>query len=414
LVEKYTLNNGIRVICDDLNFFKTFSMGFWIKIGSLYETPSTNGYTHLLEHMLFKGTQKRSYSDISMEIDSVGGFLNAFTERENTCFYVNVMTHHLDLGVDILWDMITNSTIDESELEKEKMVVIEEIKMTEDTPEELVHDLFFANLWKTNPLGFPILGNIKNIKNANRHSVMKFFKDYYSSHNLIISLAGNFDKKELLKQIDKFTFIENGEMNHPTIPIPNANYEKMFKVKKLEQVYFIMAYNTFSRHDPRKYILYLLNNILGGGSSSRLFLEIRERLGLCYSIFSFHNLYNDCGFLGITSSTSLENYPFVIESILKEIEKLIHNGVLKDELERSKEQMKGNITFQQENLESRMNRNAKNELNYHRHIPNEEVIAELEKVTINEINNLINEIFKSKNISFCSIGPKKHAKILTF
>lgn len=414
MIEKHRLDNGITVICDHEDFFKTFSLGFWIKAGSIHENKNNNGYTHLLEHMLFKGTRKRSYLDISNQIDAAGGHLNAFTERENTCFYVHLMSQHQELGVDILCDMVSNSVIDAQELEKEKMVVIEEIKMYDDTPEELIHDLFTAHIWKNHPLGYPILGPINNIQNANRNNVFSFFQQFYNPENMVVSISGNFNKKELLKQLEQLQFHHTTKDFKYTIPEKfETNFTSACTAKELEQIHFIFGFPAYSRKNPARYALFLLNNILGGGSSSRLFLEVREKLGMAYSIYSFHSLYQDGGILGISSSTSLENYKQVLETISSEIQELINKGITDLELRRAKEQLKGGIAFSRENLESRMNRNAKYEINYNRHLPYEEIIDNIEKVKLNEVNEMIINIFKPEIFAYYSLGPKEHSDIFS-
>lgn len=415
MIEKHRLDNGITVICDQEDFFKTFSLGFWVKAGSIYENSTNNGYTHLIEHMLFKGTQKRSYQDISNEIDAAGGQMNAFTERENTCFYVHLMSQHQQLGVDVLWDMISNSVMDADELEKEKMVIVEEIKMYDDTPEELVHDLFTAHLWKDHPLGYPILGPIENIENADRDKVISFFHQFYKPENIVVSISGNFDKKDLLSQIEKLPFhnIANGGSKSPENKELNTNYSSACTSKDLEQVHFIFGFPAFSRSNPDRYALFLLNNILGGGSSSRLFLEVREKLGLAYSIYSYHSLYQDGGILGISSSTSLENYKVVLETISLEIQKILNDGIHEAELSRAKEQLKGGVAFSRENLESRMNRNAKYELNYNRYISYEEIVNKIDSVSLGDINELFEKIFKPEVFAFYSLGPKDHSNIFS-
>ncbi len=413
MIEKYVLDNGIEVICDHVDFFQTFSLGFWIRIGSIYENKFNNGYTHLLEHMLFKGTKKRSYLDISKEIDGVGGYINAFTEREYTCFYVSLASHHLDLGTEILWDMLTNSTIDKEELDKEKMVIVEEIKMYEDVPEELVIDLLFASMWKNNSLGFPILGNIQNIQHVNRNELLDFYAKYYSSNNIVVSITGNFDKKRVLKQLESFSFKKAAKNGYKSDPI-QVDLKKSYMIKDLEQIHFQFGFQAINRVDDNRYALHLLHLILGGGSSSRLFLEIREKLGLCYSIYSFFKLFEKDGVLGIGSSTSLENYNLVIEAVYKEIEKLIDNGITEEELYLAKEQFKGNVIFGQENLEARMNRNAKCELNYGRNISYDETFAKINNVTLADVNKLIADILKVDSYSFYSLGPAEHTKMHPF
>lgn len=407
MVEKFVLDNGIEVICDKLDFFQTFSMGFWVRIGSIFESESTNGYTHLLEHMLFKGTEKRNYLDISIEIDQVGGYINAFTEQENTCFYVNLTKEYLNLGVDILSDMITNSKLDENELEKEKQVAIEELKMYEDSPDELISDLFYKNLWKNHPLGRPIIGNISNIQNATRDKLTYFLKNFYTSNNLVISISGNFDQKQLLKELESIPFSTGKKNCYPQEPLV-ANLKSGHHVKDLEQVYFHFGFQALNRHHPKRYVGSLLNLILGGGSSSRLFLEIREKLGLCYSIYSFYRLFEDNGVLAVGSSTSVDNYKSVLQVTMNEIEKLNKHGITGEELNRAKEQVKGNIIFGQENLESRMNRNAKSYIYYNRTLSKEEIFAEIDKITVTDVNDLINDTLHLDNYSFFSLGPDEH------
>ncbi len=409
----YVLDNGLTVICDKIDFFKTFSMGFWISVGSKYEDQSTNGYTHLLEHMLFKGTHKRSYFDISHEIEGAGGYINAFTEREHTCFYVNMMKHHLEIGSDVLWDMISNSTLDKIELDKEKSVVIEEIKMYEDNPDELIYDLFYQHIWKDHPLGYPILGTETNIENVTKDKLLDFYKFHYKPENIIISVSGNINEQNLLSYLKKQSIncTNQNSLYHETpvkYQLTTGN-----QIKQLEQVYFVYGYQTIGYDDDSRYTLYILNNILGNGSSSRLFHEVREKQGLCYSIYSFHYLQKNNGILGISSSCSINNFKKVIDTVANVIQNLLDHGVTQEEVDRAKEQIKGNLTFSQENLESRMIKNARNYLNYNKIIPYDEVISKINMISLQNINELIYDLFHNKNKSFYSLGPKKHLNMIT-
>ncbi len=403
MIEKYVLDNGIHVICDEVSFYKTFSLGFWVGVGSIYEDDLTNGYTHFLEHVLFKGTKTRSYLDISKEIDCVGGYINAFTEHESTCFYVNMMTKYTKLGINVLWDIITNPTIESNELEKEKMVVLEEINMYEDSSEDLVTDLFLASTWKGHPMGYPILGNKDNIDKIDRYSIIDFYKKHYSSDNITISISGNFDKKVFIKEIECLSFrIGEKAFYKPKLIEPNFGMD--YKYKELLQLYFNLGFKAFNRHNSKRYVLYLLTILLGGGSSSRLFVEVREKLGLCYSIYSYHKLFEEDGLIAIASSTSEDKYIRVLEVIWQEIDKLCKYGITEEELNLAKEQFIGNIIFEQESLEFRMIRNAKYEIKYGYQLPYEEAILNIKKVKVDDVNNIINELFKVESCSMFSLG----------
>ncbi|MBI3803185.1 MAG: insulinase family protein [Nitrospirae bacterium] len=405
MVRKLVLDNGIRIVAEKMSSVKSVSIGLWVNVGSRDEETHEHGISHFLEHMFFKGTENRSAKEIAREIDAIGGELNAFTSRETTTFYAKVLDDHLSKAVDILSDNFHSSTFDPREIDKEKQVVVEEIKMVEDDPEDLVHDLYTKDVWKGNPLGRPILGTIETITGMTRKKILRFLKRTYDPKQIVISVAGHFDLDPLMKILEKsFGGYRAEEVDlHPRIA-PQITPHFQVKKRNLEQVHLCIGTQGLPHRHPDRYALYVLNTILGGSVSSRLFQEVRERRGMAYSIYSYPSSYQDGGLFTIYAGTGPQNAPKVISLILKEFKKLKEKGVEAGELDQAKNHIKGSLMLSMESTSSRMSKLAKDELYFGRHFSLEEVVREINKVSLEQVQGLAKSLFDSKYLSLTALG----------
>jgi predicted Zn-dependent peptidase len=313
MIKKHTLDNGIRIVMEKIDYVRSASIGIWVNVGSNNENEETNGLSHFIEHMLFKGTKNRKANEIAEEIDSIGGQLNAFTSKECTCFYVKVLDENIKEAVDILSDMFFNPLFSQEEIDKEISVVIEEIKMYEDSPEDLVHDKLSEIIFNDSPMAYNILGTEKNLRTFTKEKVKRFMNENYSPSNTVISIAGNFDEEEFISRIEeKFKDWVNKAAENVHI---ESNYQrKVVGINKdLEQVHMCIGNKTFGRHDNNYHSLLVLNNLFGGTMSSRIFQEVREKKGLVYSIYSSVTNYSDTGIFSIYQI--FFNYFFNLQSI---------------------------------------------------------------------------------------------------
>jgi predicted Zn-dependent peptidase len=411
MYKKQRLNNGISVLTEEIPHLLSVSIGIWVKIGSRHEDSVNNGISHFIEHLLFKGTERRSALDIAKEIDSVGGVLNAFTGREYTCFYAKVLSKDLPLAIDLLSDVYNNPLFDSEELDKEKGVILQEIKMVEDTPDDIVHDLFAQNLWKDHPLGFPILGNAETVTAVTSDDVKNYFDQYHDPEAVIISAAGNLKHEKLVSLLEKSFGNTHGESRHRTLSTPSPNTGVIMDERDLEQVHFCLGTTAFSLSNPERYKSYLLSVILGGGMSSRLFQEIREKRGLAYSVYSYLNSYADIGSLVIYAGTGKDAVNEVLSLTLKEFEKLKEGELEEAELYTAKEQLKGNLLLGLESSDSRMSKLAKEEIYFNRYIPVEEVMSEIDKVVLNDIGALSEKYFVQDELMLVALGKLKSLEL---
>ncbi len=361
--------------------------------------------------MLFKGTKNRNAIDIAKEIDRIGGYLNAFTTREYTCFYVNLVSKYADVGLNLLADMLLNSKFEKRELEKEKQVVLEEIRMYDDAPDQLVHDLFIENLWENHAIGRPIMGSIDSISKVTRKNLLNFYEKNYHADKIVISVAGNFDEGKIINILNKVNF-PHREKNGKVIPHVKMHFGKGYTAKTVEQIYSCWGFKGIPNYDPNRYRLFVFSTLFGGGTSSRLYQEIREKLGLCYAIYTFNSSFHTNGVFGIFSVTNPKKFEQLIKSISKQAKKIMKSGVSDEELFIAKEQIKGNIIFSKESLEARMNRNAKNEMIFNRNISYEEAIENIEKVTQKDIKEIASFLFESGKSAFYGVGPNGYEEIL--
>ena len=406
-----TLDNGIRVITETVNHVQFMSMGFWVGVGSRYESEKQWGITHFIEHMLFKGTEKRTADQISGAVDAVGGQLNAFTSKENTCYYIKTLTEDFPLAVDVLSDMFLNSRFDNEEIAKEREVIIEEIKMYEDTPDDQVHDLMSANLWPDHPLGRAILGTEESIAAFDHDMLKDYMKQYYTGSNVVVSVVGNISHKQVVDAIQEVLGgIPKGEPNQYAIadrakPGVNCYY------KEIAQSQICVAMPGVAKEDDRLFPLSILNTYLGGGMSSRLVKKIREEEGLAYSVYSYNGSYTDTGAFVISVGTRPENCQRVIDIILEELEDVRQNGITQDELDKSFSQLKGSLYMGLETVNSRMNKLGRSLLIYDRVITPEENVDDLSKVTVEDVKTLAGDMFRKENLQITVLGPVEDVKM---
>lgn len=409
MYKKIVLGNGLRLVYEKIPYVRSVSVGIWVGTGSRNEDTKNNGISHFIEHMLFKGTAKRSAKDIAECIDAIGGQINAFTGKECTCFYTKTLDTHLDIALDVLADMFFNSEFASDDIKVEKRVVIEEIGMYEDTPEELVHDIFSEMVWNGNPLGYPILGTEKCINKFSKKVIDKYMQDFYTPINTVISVAGNFDEDTLIDLIKKYfqDWKFEGEYKQEFSP---AQYQidKVIREKDTEQVHLCMGFEGVEHGDDRLYSLLSLNNILGGGMSSRLFQNIREKRGLVYSIYSYPSTYQGAGLFMIYAGMNPEHLQTVIDLTRDEMNLLREKGITADELKKSKEQLKGNYILGLESTNSRMNSIGKSELMLGKINTPEEVLEKIDRVSMDNVNEIIEKVLDFDKMSISAVGNIKN------
>ncbi len=387
--------------------FDSAALGFWVNTGSRNETPQEAGISHLIEHMLFKGTNKRSARQIAEAIESLGGRLNAFTSKEYTCFYARVLDEHLDIAVDVLADMFFSSLFRIEDIEREKGVVMEEIRLYEDTPDEIIHDLFAQAIWENHPLGRPVIGTMDSVGRITRDELIDYYRRRYRPDNTVLALAGNISSASAVRMLKPlFESEKAGVATEPGQP-PEAGANCKSISKALEQVHVCMGVPGLSQHDDRIYTQHIINMILGGGSSSRLFQKIREERGLVYAIYSYFAAFQDTGLFTIYSGTNPENLDKVLGLIWSELELLVKDGVTLEELAMTKEQIKGNLLLASESVTHRMHRLGKSELVYNRLITTEEILEKMSAITISDVRSLARELLAPERFSIVMLGAVK-------
>ena len=404
-IEQTIFPNGLVVMTDSMPHVRSVSVGIWIRSGSRREPADLNGISHFIEHMVFKGTGRRSAEDIAREVDRVGGMLDAFTAKEMVCFNTRVLDEHLPIAFDVLADMLLDPRFPEQEIARERSVILEEIRMVEDDPEDLVHEIFAKNFWGTHPLGRPILGTSESVGRFDRPILEGWFRRWYTPNNMIITAAGHVSHPQILGLVGpRFgERVSAGESHAENPPAPQAEIAARSKAE-LEQVHLCLGVPAHPMSDPRRYTAALLNNILGSGMSSRLFQNIREKQGLAYAVFSEANHYHDAGVLSVYAGTSLDTLERLVESVAVEFRDLKQNVVTEEELCRAKDNLKGATLLSLESAGSRMSDLARQYLYYGRYIPPEDRIAQMESVSREEILALAQEMFRSDRVSAAIVG----------
>ncbi|WP_353855712.1 pitrilysin family protein [Bacillus sp. Bos-x628] len=403
MIKTYTCQNGVRIVLENIPAVRSIAIGVWIGTGSRHESPEINGISHFLEHMFFKGTKTRSARDIAESFDRIGGQVNAFTSKEYTCYYAKVLDTHADYALDVLSDMFFHSAFDEEELKKEKNVVYEEIKMYEDTPDDIVHDLLSKAIYGEHSLGYPILGTEQTLSTFNGDTLRTYMDEFYTPDRVVISVAGNVEDT-FITEIEKLFGSYEGKGKKQPVEAPQFHYDKLTRKKETEQAHLCLGFNGLPAGDERIYDLIVLNNVLGGSMSSRLFQDVREDKGLAYSVFSYHSSYADNGMLTIYGGTGAKQLNLLSETILQTLDVLKREGITQKELENSKEQMKGNLMLSLESTNSKMSRNGKNELLLGKHRTLDEMIDEINHVTLEGVNNLSKRIF-TEDYALSLISP---------
>ena len=405
MYKKHVLENGLTIIGEEIPYVKSISLGVWINAGSRIEDEEISGVSHFIEHMLFKGTRNRTSKQIASEIDNLGGQINAFTSKECTCYYVKLLDSHIDIGIDVLSDMILNSKFNEDDLDKERSVIIEELKMYEDSPEDLAYDLLTENIYKNDPLGMNIIGTEESLKRLNREKLLDYFNKYYVPNNSVIAISGNFNFDEIINKIEeKFKVWKNRDVN---VDIKKAEFKSCFltKNKDIEQVNLAMSLEAVPiESDKEVYALAVINTVFGGSISSRLFQKIREEKGLVYSIYSSQSLYRKCGELGIFASMSNEHLKEVYESIIEEIKIMKKYYLTDQEIKESKEQLKGSYILGLESTSSRMMSIGRALLLNNKVESTDDILKSIDNVDRETVKIVIDKIFNLDKLGVCIVG----------
>ena len=405
MYHRTTLSNGLPIVCETIPHVHSVAMGFWVACGSRNETPREHGISHFIEHMVFKGTARRTAKEIAEAIDAVGGQLNAFTTKEYTCYYAKVLDQHIELGLELLADMIISPLLAEEDIAKEKNVIIEEIKSYEDSPDEVVHDLFAATLLAKHPLGHPILGTPETIGSLNREDLIDYRRRFYTPDNACLALAGNVDFAQVVKIAERHWSGLTGKKQPLDVPTAFFSEKLAVRRKDTEQVQLCLGTEGVSRNHKNKYSMLVLDSILGGSVSSRLFQELREERGLVYSTGSHHASYTDTGIFTVYAGTSLNNTTEVINIVRQQLDLLMQEEVRPGELRRAKEQLKGNLWLGVENTSNRMSRLAKSELFSGRFLTPDEVVAKIEDVTAEAVMEVARQTFAEEKRILAAVGP---------
>ncbi len=409
---KTTLTNGIRVVTEFMPDVHSASVGFWVENGSRHEAGSLNGISHFLEHMLFKGTSRRTALDIAREADSFGGTLNAFTAREYSCYYAKVLSHRLPEAVDLLSDLILNSTLDNAEIEKERRVILQEILMVEDTPEDHVHDLFSEKIWQHHPLGLPVLGKTNSVESITQRDLQRLLSQRYLGQNVIVSAAGNLDHDQLCRGIEKaFSSLSAGQARSRS-DLPLYQPGTHFLEKPLEQVHLCLGCKALPQPHEGRFSLQVLNTILGASMSSRLFQKVREERGLAYSIYSYLNCHSDAGTLVVYCGMSGESLSQVFSLVMEEFRSLNKGQIGADEVVMAREQIKGNLLLSLEGSDSRMSRIARNEIYFGTQPELQSIIDSLDQVDVASVARVAQNIFVADSMTLQAVGNVREFSVL--
>ena len=405
MYRKDTLSNGIRVVSETLPKSRSVSIGVWVKVGSRHESPEIGGVSHFIEHMFFKGTEKRSAKDIAIEMDSLGGEMNAFTSQETTTYYAKVVDEHLPVVIEILSDILLGAKFDPLEMEKERKVILEEIKSVEDTPDDYIHELLTNTVWPDNSLGRPILGTRDTIKALKHNDIISYIDSYYHPKEIVISVAGNFEHARLIELLNTHF----GKLSRAGVPkneaTPAFTQAVAVKKKQLEQVQLCIGCRGINYMHEDRFVISALNTVLGNSMSSRLFQEIREQNALAYSIYSYVTSYRDTGLLTVYAGTDPSNVLEVVRLVTKELKKIKDEGITPAEELRVKNQIKGGLILSLESSNSHMSRIARQEIYFGKYLSMDDIIKGVEKVTAEQVQRLARQLFSRENIALTILGP---------
>lgn len=412
MISTHTLSNNIKVVLEKNPHVRTVSLGIWIKNGSIDESPENNGVSHFLEHMMFKGTDRRTTKDIADEMSKVGGRINAFTGKEYMCYYAHVIDEHFDVALDVLSDMICHSKLDPEDIEKEKKVIIEELNMYEDSPEDVVNDGLQSAVWHGHPIGYNIIGTKENIMGFSDVDIKGYFDKHYVGERMVISIVGAIDDDDLIiEKLEKqFESIDKGEYVERDVNVP---YHKSFESfnKDIEQAHICMAFPTIPYDSKEKYKLSILNNIIGGGINSVLFQNIREKKGMAYSVYSFNETYKHGGLFVIYAATNPANIESVTKAIIEELDIKFDTGFNDIELDSTKEQIKSNMIIGLESMNARMSNYGKSTLIYNRIKSQDEIIDNINAVTVEDLDDFYRNLIDYNQMSIAITGPLEEMNV---
>ena len=408
LPEKVVLDNGITIISERIPGALACSLSIWINAGSVHEELNNNGISHFIEHIVFKGSKTRTALDFAEESENIGASLNAFTDRENTCFHTMVLSEYAHIPLELFLDMLFNTKLDKDDFELERQVILEEIKMYKDTPEDLAQDKLYEIFWKNHPMGRPITGTAETITNLKRDDVSDFLKKFYTPDNIVISLAGEFDLYKIIKKTEELTKGIKRKLEKKDVFPLKITPDVLIEDKEIEQAYLSFATKGSSIYEEDRYTLAVIDMALGSGSSSRLFQEIREKRGLAYTISSYYHTNRLGGLFGIYAATTGKDSQKVMDLILKELHSIKKHGLKKDELERSKMQLRTSLLIELESSKVRAFRNALYELYYNRFLSIDEINNSIQSITNENIIKLSEDIFDPKYFTLVVVGPKRN------
>ncbi len=405
--QKTVLPNGLAIVSEEIRYVRSISIGVWINVGSRDENESNNGISHFLEHMVFKGTKRFSAPKIARSLEQVGGYLNAFTTKEHTCYYARILDDHLKDAIDVLSDLVQNPLFPRAEMEKEKGVILEELKNIEDDPDDLIHDYFDHNVFKKHPLGFPIIGRAETVKGFRQEDLFQFIYRHYVPSRMVVAAAGNLRHEVLVELVEKFfrSARDNGTRIERTSGPRRSNPKQEFFEKPITQAHVCLGTLGFGVNNRQRFALLLLNTLLGDGMSSRLFQNIREKYGFAYSVYSFANLLSDTGNVGVYMGTDNNNINRSIELIYTELEKLKNRSVSERELTRAKAQLKGSIMLGLESMSNRMMRLGSGEFYFNKFIALDEVLKAIEAIGVDDLRGVANRLFQFDRFSTVVIRP---------
>ncbi|MCK9409003.1 MAG: insulinase family protein [Bacteroidetes bacterium] len=405
--QKTTLVNGIRVISEEITSVKSASIGIWINTGSRNETEESNGISHFIEHMMFKGTERRNYRQIAQSLESVGGYMNAFTTKEHTCYYARVLDEYVENAVDVLSDMVQHSLFPVKEMEKEKTVILEEIKRSEDDPDDLVQEYFEKHLFDRHPFARPIIGTAENVSRFTRDDLYNYTKKFYANENIILAAAGNITHEHLVWLAEKYlTQRKSTGEKFKTFPAVRPKNRSQQYTKPIQQAHVCTGTIAFSVHNVMRYPAMVMNSVLGDGMSSRLFQQIREKHGLAYSVYSFLGLMRDTGSFGIYVGTDKDSVAKALELSMKELQKMKTTLLSKSELQRAKAQLKGSVLLSLESTSNRMMRLGNGELYYGTYTPLDSIVKNIDSVTADDVQSVSSQLFETEKFTTVILNPE--------
>jgi len=403
---KSVLTNGIRVVSEYIPTVRSVSVGLWIDVGSRDEGAGKNGISHFLEHMVFKGTQRRNMRQIAQSIESIGGYINAFTTKEHTCFYARVLDEHIEKAVDVITDLVKNPVFHPKEITKEKFVVLEELKQIEDDPDDLIHDYLDRVLYFPHPLGEPIIGSSDSIRQIEREDLFTHLNNNYTPDKMVLAAAGNIDHETFVRYAEKYIgSLERRSHTNGQSRLPNRRSKYVEIKKPIQQAYICMGNKTFGIHSKYRYPLLVLNALLGDGMSSRLNQVIREKHGLAYNTYSFVNLLRDTGLFGVYVGTDSEKINKTMDVLHREFEKLQDKPVSRAELRRTISQIKGNMMLGLENMSSRMMRIGSGELYFKKYTTLDTILKKINEVTSEELRSVARKVLDVSKFSTVVFKP---------